>query len=106
MSFEREDRYIVLKRSDIAVACLSREQLETLDDICRKVRMARVGNGKPDLECVVVESDWPEYEPTWAAIERRMTPVVRPTSCGFCDFDEADGTLLEQCDRCWKADNQ
>lgn len=25
------------------------------------------------MECVIVESDWPEYEPTWKAIEARVT---------------------------------
>lgn len=25
------------------------------------------------MDCVVVESDWPEYEPTWRAIEARVT---------------------------------
>jgi hypothetical protein len=24
------------------------------------------------MQCVVVESDWPEYEPTWAAIGKRV----------------------------------
>jgi len=25
------------------------------------------------LEYVVVEKDWPEFEPTWQAIEKRVT---------------------------------
>jgi hypothetical protein len=29
------------------------------------------------LDCVVVESDWPEYEPTWKAIEARF-PGAQP----------------------------
>lgn len=26
----------------------------------------------PHRECLVIESDWPEYEPVWQMIERRM----------------------------------
>ena len=29
--------------------------------------------GKPALHCVVVEKDWPEYEPTWVDIEARVS---------------------------------
>ena len=35
----------------------------------------RTAIGKPRLDCVVVEVDWPEYEPTWEAIEARITGV-------------------------------
>ena len=38
-----------------------------------KIEMARVHEGKAPLDAVVVESDWPEYEPTWKAIEARAS---------------------------------
>ena len=38
----------------------------------KKVNRLRARAGKQQLRCVVVEHDWPEYEPTWAAIERRV----------------------------------
>ena len=59
--FEREGRYIVFKVKDLSdhKACWVRDVIR-LNDI-------------PTVDAVVVESDWPEYEPTWAAIERRVT---------------------------------
>lgn len=62
VKFEREERYAVFKFSDMDEA-----QMRILQDtICRL----------PRRECVVVESDWPEYEPTWKAIEKRASCVA------------------------------
>lgn len=59
--FEREERYIVFKVKD-----LSEHKLGWVRDVIRL-------NDIPTVDAVVVEADWPEYEPTWAAIERRVT---------------------------------
>lgn len=70
--FKREDRYMVFKISDVAEHCTKTEALH----LARLYEIQRVGRkdaGKAELECVVVESDWPEYEPTWKAIEARVT---------------------------------
>ena len=40
--------------------------------MCIKINEGRFRDGKPEIEAVVVESDWPEYEPTWEAIKKRM----------------------------------
>ncbi len=77
--FIHEERYIVFKISDVV------EHLTTTEAIhlARLYEIQRVGRkeaGKAELECVVVEKDWPEYEPTWKAIEARVTgehPVQR-----------------------------
>lgn len=71
MSFERERRYIVLKISD-AEQALSNDDWTDLERIQDRIDFLRKQRGKGDLLSVVVESDWPEYEPTWAAIESRM----------------------------------
>lgn len=68
---KRERRYLVIKYKD-AVAALSGSERGLLADLTDKVYAHRTFQGKASLECVVVESDWPEYEPTWAAIEKRM----------------------------------
>ena len=70
--FTREVRYVVLKNADIT-QCLTVNELIELRRIQAKVTEHRAKTGKPRLECVVVESDWPEYEPTWKAIEARVT---------------------------------
>ena len=70
--FKREERYIVFKVSDVEEHFTPGEKQQ----LARLVEVQRVGReetGKPLLRCVVVESDWPEYEPTWQAIEARVT---------------------------------
>jgi hypothetical protein len=43
-----------------------------LDRLLDKVAAGRATDGKLPLQCVVVEQDWPEFEPTWEAIEARF----------------------------------
>lgn len=69
--FTREARYAVLKSADV-MQCLTVSELIELRRIQAKVEEHRAEIGKPPLDCVVVESDWPEYEPTWKAIEARV----------------------------------
>lgn len=66
----REQRYIIFKQSDVAL--LSVAERRELDVLAAKVRLKRHDAKKPKLECVVVEKDWPEYEPTWNAIAARV----------------------------------
>lgn len=64
--FQREDRYIIIKRNDlkkVPVSCRS-----SLVD-----PMFSLLSHLPHQECLVLESDWPEYEPAWKMIERRMS---------------------------------
>ena len=70
--FEREERYIVFKLSDVEEHFTpgEKQQLARLEEV---QRVGREEAGKPLLRCVVVEKDWPEYEPTWKAIEARVT---------------------------------
>ncbi|WP_218179140.1 hypothetical protein [Pseudomonas gingeri] len=71
--FKRENRYIVIKRSDLKkVPVAYRSSL--VDP------MFALLSHLPHRECMVIESDWPEYEPTWAAIERRMTAGLAPAN--------------------------
>lgn len=72
MKFQRELRYTVLKIADIQEA-LDPDETETLIYLEEKIAAYRQNAGKQPLECVVVESDWPEYGPTWQAIEKRVT---------------------------------
>ena len=76
-NFTREARYVVLKSADV-MKCLTVSELIELRRIQAKVEEHRAEFGKPPLDCVVVESDWPEYEPTWKAIEARTTGTQVP----------------------------
>lgn len=74
MEFKKENRYLVVKLSDVELwpghmAASIRYQLE---EAAGKVAFQREKAGKPPLECLVIESDWPEYESTWEEIQRRM----------------------------------
>jgi len=70
--FEREQRYVVLKVKDV-MQRLSEKDILMLARILDEIDAYRKSIGKKSLECVVIESDWPEYEPTWKAIEARVT---------------------------------
>lgn len=56
----REDRYIVIKKSH-----LTAQQLSKLKSY---LHLAGIGG----VASVVVEADWPEYEPVWQMIEVRV----------------------------------
>lgn len=63
--FKREDRYIVIKRSDLKkVPIAYRSHL--VDP------MLSLLSHLPHRECLVIESDWPEYNFAWLMIEHRM----------------------------------
>lgn len=79
--FTREDRYIVFKLSDLGDS-LKGDEIRRL---AREYAEHRQRLRKKPLECVVVEKDWPEYEPTWGAIAARVTGAEQPTSHAFDD---------------------
>lgn len=70
-AFVREPRYLVFKIKD-ANEHLFPDERVTLERLLAKCSQGRIEAGKHVLECVVVESDWPEYAPTWAAIKTRV----------------------------------
>ena len=57
--FKREERYAVFKFSD-----MDEGQMKWLEEVVARL---------PRRECLVIESDWPEYEPAWQMIEDRVT---------------------------------
>lgn len=67
----RENRYLVVKRKDIC-SYLTKAEESQLALLTEKVAKGRKLDGKQDLNCVVVESDWPEFEPVWKMIENRV----------------------------------
>ena len=69
--FYLEDRYIVIKRSRLAQQpVIVQEELKTL--------LAKIGAfdsralGNSPLQCIVLESDWPEFKLAKDALERRV----------------------------------
>lgn len=70
-AFEREDHYLVIKHTDSAAA-LSETEREQLAGLVHKIDGWRRSQDKDILQAVVVERGWPEYEPTWRAVEARV----------------------------------
>ena len=80
MEFKREFRYFVAKHSDIKKHLTQAEQ-QVLNTLLNKAERGRIHDKKPMLRCVVIESDWPEYESVWNMIEQR---VIKETE--ECEF--------------------
>ncbi len=70
--FKRTQRYHVAKITDIEAGLTAEEQSQ-LEAIMDKLAQHRKSAGKPTLKCLVIESDWPEYEPGYQAIEARVS---------------------------------
>ncbi|WCX68726.1 hypothetical protein [Salmonella phage GSW6] len=73
---EHEERYVVIKLSDIEEALklghISSSTVTSLEHIVTLIWFSRAQRGKEDLKTVVVEHDWPEYEEVWRMIENRV----------------------------------
>ena len=71
--FKREVRYTVIKHNQ-----LTESQMQYLKNCI-------FGEGIPTVEAVVVESDWPEYQPVWKMIEDRVSGA--PVEGGKAEYD-------------------
>lgn len=85
---ERENRYLVVKRSDLELD-LSYEQRAQLDDLLYRVTLGRAVRGKPARDYVVIANHYPMYEVVWQLLAAYVDNVLA---------DEA--TLLERA--AWK----
>ena len=74
IEFKREERYVILKISHMD---------ETQKDILPRLLDV---NGFIPVAGVVVESDWPEYEPTWEAIKDRVEGNTRASKNTILDL--------------------
>ena len=61
VTIDREERYTVIKHKD-----LTADDRSDLDQLIQSRHI-------PTRKCLVIESDWPEYEPAWRMIEARVT---------------------------------
>lgn len=84
-----EKRYTLLKDSDVGEA-LDADECTTLINLVEKVEASRANRGKPPLSALVLESDWPEYEPA------RLALIVRILSGPKLPPPIIEGTAFEQ----------
>ncbi len=68
--FKREDRYLVVKYSDMDNASAGIRQGFMRNS--RWLHDSMLARGAPARSFLVIESDWPEYEIVWKMIEDRM----------------------------------
>lgn len=81
-AFKREDRYIVIKRKDLEAAPIYL-QVEL------SLALEKLAEHLPGRECLVIESDWPEYPIAWQMIEARMTgATLSPAGGGVVSAPE------------------
>ena len=85
IEFKREERYLVFKLSDVEEH-FTPDEKRHLERLVEVQRAGREEVCKSPLDCVVVESDWPEYEPTWKAIEARVTGAQPAPSVPECPY--------------------
>lgn len=96
--FKREPRYVVFKIKDV-LAHLSTCEIDRLQEFGEKCAAGRASEGKPPLNAVVVEQDWPEFELTWAMIEARMAGknlvlLLPPIADRFSELERQRDALL------------
>ncbi|WP_313461528.1 hypothetical protein [Pseudomonas nitroreducens] len=70
--FKREERFIVIKRKHLSAESRTHDSLE------QELRIWLDRHLVPTSECVVVESDWPEYETVWAMLAARIEGRATP----------------------------
>ena len=68
--FEKETRYVVAKMKDVK-ECLTVAEKQELGRLIEKCGQNYSKRNSIPLMCVVVESDWPEYDKVWSMIEDR-----------------------------------
>lgn len=65
-----EHRYIVVKNTDFE-NYLMEELKHKVREALAYIEIGRKNDDRPPLEAIVIEKDWPEYEPTKKALEDR-----------------------------------
>lgn len=92
-NFKREPRYVVLKIKDVE-EYLTINERRALIDLSGKIADGRYREGRPPLNAVVVERDWPEFDVVWGMIEARMLGVKNKYET---EIEEIQTELSEQC---------
>lgn len=70
--FVRENRFIVLKRTDVQ-KYLPLESRQILNEVCEEVAERRCADGKRPKNFVCIADDWPMYESVWKMVEEYAT---------------------------------
>jgi hypothetical protein len=74
--FKKEDRYLVIKRSDVQKYLGARDRTQ-LNTVLEKIDVCRRLDGRGNIRCVVVESDWDCYSDVWDLVEKEYNDSRR-----------------------------
>jgi hypothetical protein len=72
MEMKLEQRYVVLKIKDIQRYIPEYKWKLMRELICDDIEKKRREDGRPDFDCICIEKDWPEYEPTLKLLSERV----------------------------------
>lgn len=76
---ELEQRYLTIKLSDLERAETKTPGItEYIGNLLRIIEDVRTQSGKVKLEGIVIEKDWPEYEPTLKLLSERVDAESDP----------------------------
>ena len=89
--FKREDRYIVIKYTDLDR--LPGTERRAASGFLRRLHESMFRAGAPARQSVVVESDWPEYHLVWMMLEHRMAGKPVPDFNAWRRADELQQRL-------------
>jgi hypothetical protein len=67
-----EKRYVVIKIKDIEKYVPGYKWKLMQEMICEDIEKKRALEGKPPVECICIERDWPEYEPVLKMLSDRV----------------------------------
>lgn len=98
--FQLENRYIVIKRTDLngLEEIIDQETWITFQGVTDYAKASRIKNNKSPLNCIVVESDWPEYNMVLEAIKARVGDDSNGIKCGRCEQEMESEESAEGCD--------
>lgn len=71
LKFQIEDRYLVAKITDCENT-LSDIEFSWLLELLSKIHQRRLEENRGKLQCLVIECDWPEYEPAVEMLRERV----------------------------------
>lgn len=79
--FKREERYLVLKVTDIEKYCPKGIQ-NALKAISNNIDCSRIRDGKEPIEAVVIERGWECSEQAWSLVEAEINRLAETNGRG------------------------
>lgn len=89
-----EHRYVTLKVEDIK-HFLTRDEQESLEDMCNKIAVCRKAAGRKELEGIFICNDWPEYNSAAFSLYTRISGNQQLTYKGHSNLADMMSTHVD-----------